>query len=246
MGMDAYGEWQASFGNMQSAISNMPLLEFALTQHSPDFSMLRVPLEAYTNLYQVWPVSLLHKRLRELVELFLDKILNHSTHHSRLFFDHDWTPKGETISYGHDIEASWLLVRAAQTLDQATLLQRTGGTAVQMAQAVFASGLDQDGSMFNEGKAGGVHDFDKHWWVQAEAMVGFYTAYQFSGEAHFARAAVGCWNFIERHMLDHQHGDWFKITSREGKPYLNHHKVGPWECPYHHARACLEMIKRLE
>lgn len=202
-------------------------------------------LEPFTVLLEVWPDPLLERRLRELVKLFLGPIFDAQTHHYKLYFDAQLNSLEPTLSYGHDIEAAWLLVRAAEILKDSELLECCRHQAVQVATAVKLRGLDTDGSVFYEGLLEGANQLDKHWWGQAEGMVGFFDAYQISGDPQFARAAYRCWNFIENHLIDHQHGDWFKITDQVGNPYP-HLKVGPWECPYHHARACLEMLDRLE
>ncbi len=89
-------------------------------------------------------------------------------------------------------------------------------------------------------------DYDRHWWVQAEAVVGFYSAYQITGQPHFAEAASRCWDYIQAHFIDREHGEWFKMVRRDGAPDLSHYKTGPWECPYHNARMCFEMLRRLE
>lgn len=79
-------------------------------------------LEPYTNLYRVWKDEGLKRQLRNLIELFMQKILDNDTFHLRLFFDDDWQSKYAVISYGHDIEASWLLHEAARVLGDAELL----------------------------------------------------------------------------------------------------------------------------
>ncbi len=181
----------------------------------------------------------------ELLEVFLDRILDPQTNHFRLFFHNDWTwPRQEHFSYGHDIEGSWLLLEAAQGLGNADLVQRTRSLAVQMAQAVYSESLQPDGRLLSE-SSGGPQSADLAWWVHAEAVVGFYNAFQLSGQGHFADASARVWDFIEKHFSDHQYGDWFKTLDPSGKPYPHSPKVGPWECPYHHSRACFEMLKRL-
>jgi mannobiose 2-epimerase len=82
--------------------------------------------------------------------------------------------------------------------------------------------------------------------VQAEAMVGFYNAYQLTGQEKFAQAAYRCWTYIQNHLVDRTHGDWYKQLHRDGTVDNSIPKIGPWECPYHHSRACLEMIERLQ
>jgi mannobiose 2-epimerase len=91
-----------------------------------------------------------------------------------------------------------------------------------------------------------IIDSDKHWWPQAEAVVGFLNAYQLSGEEHFRAAAEKSWEFIERYIVDHQHGEWFWKVSREGVPSNDKHKVDPWKCPYHNSRTCFEVMARVD
>jgi mannobiose 2-epimerase len=114
-----------------------------------------------------------------------------------------------------------------------------------MAQAVYQGGRDTDGSLFYERNQHGITEAYKSWWVQAEAMVGFYNAYQLSDQKHFLQAAQECWHYIQASMVDRTHGDWYKQRRPDGSVDHSVYKAGPWECPYHHCRACLEMIKRL-
>ncbi|HEX9370727.1 MAG TPA: AGE family epimerase/isomerase [Roseiflexaceae bacterium] len=125
------------------------------------------------------------------------------------------------------------------------LLARARATAVEMAWSVYAHGLDADGSLLYEGNHRGPASADKHWWTHAEAVVGFYNAYQILARPRFAGAALGCWQYIEDKFVDREHGDWFKVLNRAGVPYADHYKVGSWERPYHHSRACFEMLSRL-
>ncbi len=202
-------------------------------------------MEAYTNLLRAWPAPELRHKQAGLVRIFLDHILDPHTGHFRLFFDDAWNSLLPVISYGHDIEGAWLVEEAAQQQGDAPLLARAQAAALQMAAAVYREGRDTDGSLFYEGGPRTAHSMQKHWWPQAEGMVGFYNAYQLSGLPEFEQAARQCWDEIQAHFVDRVHGDWFKVLQRDGTPLPNQPKVGPWECPYHHARACLEMLHRL-
>jgi len=162
----------------------------------------------------------------------------------KLFFDEAWQSLNNHVSPGHDIEGSWLLVEAAEVLGAEDLLARTRATAVQMAAAV-ATYLDDDGAIIYEATPRGVANYEKHWWVQAEGLVGFTNAFQLSGRADFAQIADRLWNLIETRFVDRAHGDWFKVLDRNGVPFANYRKTGPWECPYHHSRMCFEMLARL-
>lgn len=90
-------------------------------------------LEPYTNLYRVWKDEHLEQQLRNLINLFTDKILNKDTFHLQLFFNDDWQSKYPIVSYGHDIEASWLLHEAALvTGDQSLDCQKQSQSYIKL------------------------------------------------------------------------------------------------------------------
>jgi mannobiose 2-epimerase len=213
--------------------------------HKSMNTMLHI-LEAYTNLLRVWPDTHLKARHQELIEVFLQHIVDPLTHHFKLFFDDKWHSLTDTQSFGHDIEGSWLLCEAAEMQADTALLARVHDCAISMALVVHREGLDDDGSLLYEAGPEGVRDATKAWWAQAEAVVGFYNAYQLSGAEYFAVAAYGCWRYIQSKVVDREHGDWIKQLYRDGTPDHTIYKIGPWECPYHHSRVCLEMLERLD
>ena len=202
-------------------------------------------LEAYTNLYRYWPARELKKRLSAILDLFLDHIIRPDGTSLVTFMDVDWTPKSEVISYGHDIEASWLLTEAADLLGDYNRHVRLHELAIKMARAVQQGGIDEDGGMFNDGGPDGLIDDFKDWWPQAEAIVGFLNAYQLTGEVSFLKSAVKSLEFIQNYMLDTDFGEWYEKISREGKPCIED-KIRPWKGPYHNARACMEVMHRVE
>ena len=201
-------------------------------------------MEACTNLLHVWDEPRLWTRLRELIVIFLDHVIDPMTNHQRLFFNKNWSwNKIEAFSYGHDIETSWLIVEAAEMLGDQALLKRAKEQAINLAQAVYSEALLPDGVLLQESAGHRAHDIV--WWVHAEGLVGFYNAYQISGDEKFRIAAERIWEVIDQKIIDRQHGDWFKNLDPQGIPYPDQPKMGPWECPYHHSRACFEMIRRL-
>ena len=202
-------------------------------------------LEAYAALLRVHEDATVRLRLRELIEIFLDHIIHPSTHHFILFFDEQWRPRSEKISFGHDIEGSWLLTEAAEILGDAPLLGRMREIAVKMAQAVYEQAIDADGGLIYEADSTKIIDSDKHWWPQSEAVVGFLNAYQMTGQRHFLDAAERSWAFIEKYIVDHKHGEWFGRVSRGGVPSEKQYKVDQWKCPYHNSRTCFEVMERL-
>jgi len=202
-------------------------------------------LEAYTNLLRVWREDRLIQAQKELIETMLSHIVDPEHHRFKLFFDEKWRSNKPIISYGHDIEGSWLLCEAADGLGDDALKRKVYAEAVNMAYAVLNHGLDkQYGGIYNEETAGHLDD-EKHWWPQAEAVVGFLNAYQITRDEQFLNGAMQCWSFIKNHVIDRTYGEWYWKTDRAGKPDLDKPKVEPWKCPYHNSRACIEVLERV-
>ena len=203
-------------------------------------------LEAYTNLYRETQNPVVEQRLHELIQLFLERILDSRTNHLHHFFDEEWRVRSDTYTFGHDIEASWLLCEAAGVLDDPALLQRVKSIAVQMAGVVLNEGILADGGLCYEGRAGNLIDAGRECWPQAEAVVGFINAFQISGDEKYLAAAMRVWNYAEKHLVDHVHGEWFWRINEDGRPDTKLPKVSEWKGPYHVSRACLETMNRLK
>jgi mannobiose 2-epimerase len=201
-------------------------------------------LEAYANLYRQWPDATLRQQLHALLLNFTDHIIDPATGHLTLFLDEQWRPRPGAISFGHDVESAWLLLEAAEVLAEPGLSTHFRRTAVQLAR-VAAEGVGPDGGLGYELHPDGSRDADRHWWVQAEAIVGFYNAYQVSGDTHFQDLAAGAWRFTQQYILDQENGEWFWGVHADHSLMAGEDKVGLWKCPYHNSRACLEMLRRL-
>ena len=203
-------------------------------------------LEAYTNLYRVWNDPALKDALENVLRLMLDRFVNRDSKHLNLFFDENWTLKSNLVSFGHDIEATWLLFEAAEVLEIQSLIEDTRKLAVEMARENF-SGLDADGGLYYEFFPDEKRmDTDKHWWPQAEALVGYYNAYQISNDEIFLIKALESWTFIKEKLVDLEYGEWNWATNKEGRALREKEKAGLWKCPYHNGRACLEIIQRID
>lgn len=203
-------------------------------------------LEAYTNLYRVWPDKTLLAALKALIRVYLEKIFDPSSGHQHLFFDEAWTVRSSKYSYGHDIEASWLLHEAAVITGDQSLLSAVIPVSLRMAEAA-KEGLDCDYGLMNEvDLLNHSLDSDKHWWQQAEAMVGFMNAFQITHDRHYLDMMVNIWGFIRDTMVDKEHGEWFWRVDRSGTVADREVKAGFWKCPYHNTRACIELLQRLE
>ena len=183
--------------------------------------------------------------LRNLIDIFTDKILNPKTHHLDLFFEMDWTRgAGHLESYGHDIECSWLLHETALVLGDKKLLTKVE-PIIQMIAEASAKGLKPDGAMIHEANLDTGHiDEDLHWWVQTENVVGGLNIYQHFGDEKALQRAVACWEYIKRNLIDYEHGEWFWSRYKDGTRNLEDDHAGFWKCPYHNSRMCLEAIER--
>ena len=183
--------------------------------------------------------------LRNLIGIFTHKILNPETYHLDLFFEMDWTRgAGHFESYGHDIECSWLIHEAALVLGDTDLLKRVE-PIVSLVGKASEKGLNSDGSMIHEANLDtGGKDDDLHWWVQAEAVVGFVNIYQYFGDEAALQKAVSCWQYIKENLIDWDGGEWYWSRYADGKLNTNDDKAGFWKCPYHNSRMCLEIMER--
>jgi len=202
-------------------------------------------LEAYTNLYRVWPEPRVKQRLRELIRLFQQRILDSRTLHLHHFFDEQWHVRSDTYTFGHDIEATWLLCEAAEVLGDATLLKRVQALALRMAEVVLRESIDADGALRYEGKDGKIIDAGKECWPQAEAVIGFLNAYQLSGDEKYFRSSLRACDFIEQKLVDRVHGEWFWRITPAGQVDATLPKINEWKGPYHGSRMCLEALHRL-
>lgn len=203
-------------------------------------------IEPYTNLYRVWKSDELKASLRNLIDIFTDRILNPETHHLDLFFDMDWKRgAGALESYGHDIECSWLIHEAALVLGDAEVLKKVE-PIVEMVAKASEKGLNADGSMVHEANLDtGYVDSDLHWWVQAETVVGFFNIYQYFGDESALQKAQRCWTYIKENLIDEENGEWHWSRRKDGTLNLDDDKAGFWKCPYHNSRMCLEIIERM-
>lgn len=201
-------------------------------------------LEPYTNLLRIAPENEnLKKAVKDLINLFLDIIEDKESHHLGLFFNNDWVRRDREISYGHDIEASWLLLEAAQVLGDKDILEKTLKHTRNIAIAAL-EGRCYDGSMVYERHRNGHYDNDKHWWVQAENVIGQVYLWKFHGLEDMLPKAIQSWVYIRDNIVDNENGEWF--WSRRGKEINRaNDKAGFWKCPYHNSRMCLEVLEQV-
>lgn len=201
-------------------------------------------LEGFANLYRIWPDAQLKEKLRELIRIFLDHLVSPETAHLVLFFSDEWQPRSTLISFGHDIEATWLVQEAAELIGDEALLKEVKKRSAAVANAA-AEGLDADGGLWYECEGGTGHWVrEKHWWPQAEAMVGFFNAWQNGGGAEQLQRSLNAWAFVKAHLRD-KDGEWVWGVKEDHTVMKGEDKAGLWKCPYHNSRACVELIRRI-
>ncbi|MDR2057388.1 MAG: AGE family epimerase/isomerase [Dysgonamonadaceae bacterium] len=231
-----YGGYLEAFQRDWQAIGDMRLSEKDANEAKSMNTHLHI-LEPYTNLLRVWKDPDLIKAQKELIQIFCHHIIHPETHHLNLFFNEQWEVKSSLVSYGHDIEAVWLLYEAAETLNDEILLKRIKPLVIQLIEAAY-EGIREDGSLIYEAERMHV-DADRHWWVQAEAVAGSVYAYQITGNPKYLDTAKKCWEYIKQYIRDEENGEWVWSVFPDGKQNRTDDKAGAWKCPYHNARMCM-------
>ncbi|MBQ6762189.1 MAG: AGE family epimerase/isomerase [Bacteroidales bacterium] len=197
-------------------------------------------LEAYANLYQVWPDPSLKKAVEELLDIVCNKVMGPDGH-LRLYFRRDWSVLPGGVSYGHDIETSWLALECASALHDIDVVNRVRPAALLMGKA-GNEGYRADGSMMYEKLEDGSLDLSRQWWVLAEAVVGNLWLWKFHGDLQAPDRALATWAYIRDNIVDWDNGEWFWGVHPDGTPDKDSPKAGFWKCPYHNTRMCLQVL----
>ena len=201
-------------------------------------------IEPYTNLLRIWKEERLELQVRNLLDIFTNKILNPETNHLDLFFNDEWQGKRNIQSFGHDIEASWLLHETALVLNDKTILTKIESIIKKIAKAAD-EGLQEDGSMIYERWVDTeVVDSQRQWWVMCECIIGHYDLYQYFHDSNALNIVFRCWDYINNYLIDNEKGEWHWGITSEGNVNMDDDKAGFWKCPYHNSRMCLELMER--
>ena len=199
-------------------------------------------LEGYTGLLAVSHSREVEERLRNILNLFLTKVYNKDRHRLEVFFDKDYRSLIDLHSYGHDIEASWLLDRACEEIEDIGLTGKVREMTDDLRAQTEKEPFDGH-SLPNESECGTV-DTTRVWWVQAESVLGFVNGYQKERNDRYLDDAVSIWEYIRKYIIDKRKGsEWFWQVDENGIP-AEREIVEPWKCPYHNGRMCMELIYR--
>jgi mannobiose 2-epimerase len=200
-------------------------------------------LEAYTNLFSVWKNAGLRNQIENLLEVFAHHFVDAESHHLCLSFDEEWNSKSKSISLGDEIEAAWILQQAAEAIKHKGWSLTMKGLALRIAEAVCEGWNEQEG-LFHQAN---LNKFvkERYGWAQAEAMVGFYNAYQVCCEERWLNKSLATWEFIKNFIKDSVNGEWFAAVDEKLVVMNELDKAGSMKSPYHNVRACLELIQRM-
>lgn len=239
---DEYG-YLESFNIRFEPEENDKLSENGVVAEKTMNTLLHV-FEAYTELYRVTKEEDVAEKLRYMLKLVGEKVYNKELGRQEVFFDRTWHSLIDLYSYGHDIEAAWLIDRGLEILGDEELTKRISPITEQITENIYKKAYI-DHSLVNEAE-NGVVDTTRVWWVQAEAVVGFLNGYQKRPECtKYLEAAEDIWKYIRQYVIDGREGsEWYWALDQERKP-LEKPIVEPWKCPYHNGRMCFEVIKRM-
>lgn len=199
-------------------------------------------LEAYTNLYKVWPEAKLRERISWLLDTFRDAIYQKEHESFGIYFDADWALTYEEFCYGRDIEAAWLIDDAMDTIDNND--KELHHQLSTVADRVYADAIQKDGTLII-GKENGVPDKNLWWYAFTEGVVGFYNAYTNSGDDRYLQASSLLWEKSKELFVDDRGGgEWTMLVDDKGNKVIDAVAHG-WKTPYHTGRMCIEMIERL-
>lgn len=239
---DSYGYKEALTIDFQPQ-SNEHLSENGVMAEKTMNTMLHL-YEAYTELYRVSGYEPAAEQMRFILSIFKEKMYRPSKHRLEVFFDSEMNSLIDLHSYGHDIETAWLLERGLEVLKDEKLHASMAEFLSDLEHEILKVAFDGE-SVAAECEGGKVLQ-TRIWWVQCESIIGFYNAYQKRGEQEFLDAVSAIWNYTKTYFVDERAGsEW--LNERFYDKSINEELpvASPWKCPYHNARMCFEMMRRL-
>lgn len=205
-------------------------------------------MEAYTELYLADKNEKVLERLKFQLQLTYDKIFDQNGNKLLVFFDKNMDVIGDIHSYGHDIEATWLVDRACDVIGDKDISEKFGAMNKRIVRNIADIAYHKEtGSLLNERENDKINTW-RIWWVQAETVVGFLNAYQRGyGNDEYLDIASNVWDFIKDNIIDKREGGEWHSQLDDSMKYAEFKPVvDPWKCPYHNGRMCIEAIERLE
>jgi mannose/cellobiose epimerase-like protein (N-acyl-D-glucosamine 2-epimerase family) len=240
--------YQEALDRQFNPISNDKLSENGVLADQTMNTLLHI-LEAYSGLYEAGGASpLVGRAIRRVLDIFAVHVYNHQARRLEVFFDSNMRPLLDMQSFGHDLEAAWLIDWGVGLMADPALTRRFDLITDDLVASVFERAY-RDGAVAFE-SVGGKLDDRRVWWVQVEAMVSFMRASakpSCSRPEEYRRVAGSVWDYLESHFFDPRPGgEWYWEVGRSGEPAPGLPIVSTWKCPYHSGRACLMIMADLE
>ena len=221
--------------------SNEKLSENGIMASRTMNTLLHV-VEAYTELYRVWPDAQVMVAAVEGLNQFLEKIYNPEKRRMEVFFDGDFRPILDMQSYGHDIEGSWLIWDAAETFLRGEGREYWHRMCLDLLESATERAFTDHGLAYEI--VNGEKNTTRAWWPQAEAMLGFAFGWHETGDAAWLERMRTQWAYITRVTVDPREGsEWFNELREDGTLVSEKPMVEEWKCPYHNGRMCLRLLK---
>ena len=225
-------------------------------------------MEAFTALYECTGKDVHRRKLLEVIDILLYRIIHpqYKTGIPQFFkdwriapqikFDIIWgwdrfTTEGQKSNvtdntcYGHNAEFAWLLIHA---LD---ILKTDPGIYRDVFRTIFDhtvhNGIDYEfGGVYVEGPhSGGVSDREKEFWQQAEVLTALLDAYLMFKNPEYWLAYQNVHRFVFDKMINKGVGEWYPLLTRQGEPIWTH--MGhSWKINYHTVRSMIQSIQRLD
>lgn len=211
-------------------------------------------IEAYSELLSCEYNPIIATSLTAIIELFIEYMIDKDQLHVGQKYSLDWQLVSDQKIYGHDLEAAWLLVHAAEKLNNDILVDKCTKLALKVIDKVIFAHEDTtiDGQQnYNAGFKLGLNfteniNNNREGWIQAEAISALSWAYKTTGDDIYRHWLIGTWQYINKEIKDHQNGDWYSGRRDDGSLVSGQLKIGPWKCPYHSVRACIKLIHLLD
>lgn len=204
-------------------------------------------LEAYTALCEINREQRIEQALRYNIDMFDRYMIDRGTYHLRMFMNLQWQDYSPGFTYGHDIEAAWLIGRGLEVLGDKSIEEKLLPDLLNVAEVNWLSARTEDGHIKDSFDfATQTENADAVWWVQAEAMVGYLYAWRWSQDKKYFDAVEKIWEFIKGFQMDKENGEWFWLSKNDDQSRQPIYKVGFWKCPYHNGRAMMEVERLLK
>ncbi len=221
--------------------SNEKLSENGVMAERTMNTLLHV-MEAYTELYRACGDEKVKQAVKDALHCFLNVMYNKDLHRLDVFYDKDFRCIIDLQSYGHDVEASWLMWDAVEAVLSKDEWAPYEAMCLDLLDSVKERAFTENG--FHNECEKGVVDEKRVWWVQAEAVLGFENGWKLTGKEAYKDCLESVWQYIQKEFADQRPGgEWYAYKTPEGKP-LGKPVVDEWKCPYHNGRMCLRIMER--